>query len=260
MRLTLSDSEMFLTLAVLSADNTPWMSDSPLLTLSRPELDRQLQTGRERALQRGLMLAREGGALTLQPDARSLIEGARRPQDAFELMHTAHGQPPRRIQFCLGGQSPIMHEFLAGGGHAFQTLPAPDDVVNTITHIAAPAESLRELALAPVVVPYSTFVALAKTAEGDSAGLLEKAFAQAKAPKPVADALLQAGLHPLQQTVLTQLGVREKGFYVRSLVWFADNASCWLVRDFKRDGSIEIAAAGRSTIVLSIQAFVASRP
>lgn len=71
-------------------------------------------------------------------------------------------------------------------------------------------------------------------------------------PKPIADAVLKAGLQPIQQTVLTQLGVRADRIRARSLVWFADDASCWLVRDFNRNGNVEIVSADRAVIAAAV--------
>ena len=88
MRLTLTDAELFLALAVLQADNAPWMVDSPLLRLAKPDLEVQLRAGRERAVLRGIVIEQPDGSIKLAAEAGVCAEAdCRRGVESWPAAH-----------------------------------------------------------------------------------------------------------------------------------------------------------------------------
>jgi hypothetical protein len=255
MRLTLSAAELSVLCAALGADASPFIADSPLAAMARPDMLRAIQEAGVSVAQRGLAIPDERGALRAQPLIQRLLQRALQPARALELMSTGSGAPPRRIRFDLDASGAIRHAVGPEGIHELEPLADQTTLAAEILAAAPLASAEPAPDGAPFMLPHAAFAALAASEQSDTSAF-ERALRGAKMSDEAAAQLLAAGLRPAQQAVLSALSLSGQRIQARVIVWFSDRASAWLVTNTDAGGSVQIQRASPALVERAVQAML----
>jgi hypothetical protein len=258
--ISVSSAELSVLMSTLPADPAPFIQDSDLVGLDRLGLYARLLAARQNLVSRRLVTVRTDDSLEVSPVVRGMLTSALQPRVGFQLLHTRAGWPPRRVYFSLRDDTIVVHRIDGGQEHTFVVSMDLQVVARTVAAtspmpLTAPGARAGQTFSIPAEV-FSTLAQMPVPEAGGAAGDLTPKLVSAGMSAPEAAALQAAGARPLQQTVLTALSLRGQQIGTGSLLWFADNASAWLLSNFAASSPVTVQPATRENIAQAVQTLI----